>query len=197
MSLYLEFGYMFEDLCLQSLILNLLSIHFNMKCINQFWSLVVSTDGSFIFQSCHSYPGSVTVDAAWKTAKAFSIITFILAISVIVIHCISVCTINPERVSTHGWDSPLYLLTAFCQGMTLIIFSSNACHSDILSGLGEAGIGSVLFEESCRISTGAKLVISATSFWAAAGCTSFVAHKAEKEEIAEEEGMGLREPLTA
>lgn len=48
-------------------------------------------------------------------------------------------------------------------------------------------------KQPCRISVGAKLVISALCFWLAAGCSSFVAHKAEKEETVDP----LHEPLSA
>ena len=87
------------------------------------------------------------------------------------------------------------MAVALSQGLTLLLLDSNACHVDILDTLrNNGGIGdSITFEATCRISVGAKLVISALCFWLAAGCSSFVAHKAEKEEIVDP----LHEPLSA
>ena len=110
---------------------------------------------------------------------------------------------NLNKSSTSGWDvyGGLYLLVAICQGLTLLIFNSNACNNDVLNGLNTNGIGSLLFEDKCRMATGSKIVISATSFWVAAGFASIVTHFVEKKEIVDdggviEGGSDLTEPLT-
>jgi len=81
---------------------------------------------------------------------AFTIITIILSITVIIIRCISLCTINPVKHNTsQGWgETPLYLAVALSQGLTLLLLNSNACHVDILDTLrSNGGIGdSITFE---------------------------------------------------
>ena len=69
-----------------------------------------------------------------------------------------------------------------------MLLSSNACKSDVLLGLGGPALVNVTFEETCSISTGAKLVISATVFWFCAAVSSFFAHRAEITETLEEGG---------
>lgn len=132
------------------------------------------------------------------SARVFYVIGGILAIIVIVVQCISLCTINPMKVSARPWNTILYFLTALFQGLTLLILDSAACDSSVLQGLGDInGIGDIQFEETCRISTGARLIIAAVSFWAAAGCSSYVSNSAAKKEMEEVASTGLTEPLTA
>ena len=82
----------------------------------------------------------------------------------------------------------MYLLTSITQGLTLLLLSSNACNSNVLTGLGGPSLSNVSFEDTCSISTGAKLVISATVFWFSAAVASFFAHRAEKAEMSRGEG---------
>lgn len=157
----------------------------------------MSSNGDFILESCHSYPDTVELDGAWKAARAFDIITFILAIFSVIVVCLETCTTNPRTATTHAWSAPLLLLTALCEGLTLLMFSSKACSSDILLELGDVPLRNVSFGDTCSMSTAAKLTISSTVFWAAGGVTSFFAHRAEKAEIQEEAEYGLREPLNS
>jgi len=89
----------------------------------------------------------------------------------------------------------LYLLTAISQGLTLLLLNSNACKGETLVDIAGIAMQDYSFPETCSMATGAKLVVSATSFWGAAAVASFLAHKSEKEEIAEEVDADLREPL--
>ena len=73
----------------------------------------------------------------------------------------------------------MYLLVTICQGLVLLLLSSNACNSLVLKTLGVPGLNNFEFEETCGLATGANLVISATVFWFCAAVTSFMANKAE------------------
>ena len=55
----------------------------------------------------------------------------------LVVASISACaTSTGQAMLTHVWEAPAYILTAICQGLTLLLLSSNACNSDVLIGLG-------------------------------------------------------------
>lgn len=74
----------------------------------------------------------------------------------------------------------MYLLVTICQGLVLLLLSSNACNSLVLKTLGVPSLSNMEFEETCGLATGANLVISATVFWFCAALTSFMANKAER-----------------
>lgn len=166
----------------------------------QWWSTVISSSGTYVFESCHGYPDAVTIDDSWKSARAFSVIAFVLSIIMIVAACVSACatnTIDYDRghTRTQSWAAPVYLLLAISEGLTLLLLNSNACKNNIFRLL--ENLGGLTFPDTCSLATGGKLAISSTAFWAAAAVSSFLAHSAEKKEIAEEVGAGLRAPLTA
>lgn len=109
----------------------------NIRWYYQSWAFVASTSGSYVFESCHGYPDYTAIDATWKAARAFGIISFILGIVMLVVASISACaTSTGQAMLTHVWEAPAYILTAICQGLTLLLLSSNACNSDVLIGLG-------------------------------------------------------------
>jgi hypothetical protein len=55
----------------------------------------------------------------------------------LVVASISACaTSTGQAMLTHVWEAPAYILTGICQGLTLLLLSSNACNSDVLIGLG-------------------------------------------------------------
>ena len=112
---------------------------------------------------------------------------------------VSACATSAgQHMMTYRWEGPAFLFLAVCQGLSLLLLSSNACNSDVLIGLGGPATDILTFGETCEMSTGAKFVISATAFWAAAGVVSFMAHRTEKIEMAEGvEDTFLSEPLTA
>lgn len=82
----------------------------------------------------------------------------------------------------------MYLLLTICQGLVLLLLSSNACNSLVLKTLGVPSLRNIEFEETCGLATGANLVISATVFWFCAAVTSFMANRAERSEMAGGEG---------
>ena len=45
----------------------------------QSYTVATNFDGTFVFESCVGYPEYQDVDATWKTAQAFSIMTFIVS----------------------------------------------------------------------------------------------------------------------
>ena len=154
-------------------------------------SLKVSTDGVYIFKTCHSYPDIANIDPSWKAARAFDVLTIIFAIALIAMKCVEACCLDPDRAPAHKkFESPLLLLTALCQGLTLLLLSSNACTNNSL-----AHWGSAEFPETCEMATGAKCAISATVFWACAALTSFQERKAVEEERTAVEPVSLTEPL--
>jgi hypothetical protein len=79
--------------------------------------------------------------------------------------------------------APLFLLTAIFQGLTLLFLDSTVCKANpLLHDLG----GTIVWPDTCTISTGAKCYISATVFWIAAAFFSFKEQRALE---AESSGM--------
>lgn len=159
----------------------------------QFWSLVYSASGTFVFESCHGYPDSIELDSSWKAARAFSILAFISAIIVLIAACMSLCGSNPGK--SYVWEAPVYAMTAFFQGLTLLLLNSNACNGNTMVQSLDPSLSNVTFPDTCSMDTGAKLSISATVFFFASSVASFLAHKAEKAVMEEEVQADLREPL--
>ena len=169
--------------------------HSNNSWYYQFWSMVTSSSGTYIFESCHGYPDAVILDDSWKSARAFSVIAFVLSIIMIVSVFVEACSNNNDKAETHSWKAPVYLFLAICQGLTLLLLNSNACKSSEISILDD--LGRLTFPDTCSLATGGKLAISSAAFWAAAAVSSLLAHSAEKKEIAEDVDAGLRAPLNA
>mmetsp|Transcript_3986 Transcript_3986/g.6590 ORF Transcript_3986/g.6590 Transcript_3986/m.6590 type:complete len:249 (+) Transcript_3986:112-858(+) len=162
-----------------------------------FYTWVVQQSGSglglafYQYNTCNSYESYTPIDPTWKTAQAFAIITFIFGVFTLVVGCISSCITNcfsSENgfATTYGWQAPLCLFTALSQGLILLILASNACNSKVLIGLGGRQTWNATFDETCSLSTGANLCISALVFWFCAAVTSFMAHRFEQEEEGDE-----------
>lgn len=163
----------------------------------EFWSIVKSADGTFFLASCHGFPDYVELDATWKAARAFSVLTLISGL-VVFIFSYFPCAPNPDKPLTRGWMAPAYFLTAIFQGLMLLLLSSAACTNNVLvqnAPVEYWPMRDVAFPDTCSIATGAKLTISATVFWAAAGVASYMAHSAEVKAEGTELQASLTEPL--
>ena len=122
----------------------------------------------------------------------------------LVIASLSACSTGPGDLGlTRRFEAPAYFLTALCQGLVLLLLSSNACNSNVLADLRNPLSDRDEFGETCEMSTGAKFIISATAFWVGAAVMSVMTRKTEMKELEEAEstfGGGsndLTEPLTA
>lgn len=157
----------------------------------QSWATIFSSDGTFIVKTCQSYPDSATLDASWKAARAFCVLAFIFAIIVIIIKTCIACSSDPDKGYSGTSVAPLYLLTAVFQGLSLLFLNSNACKNNDL-----ASWSGIVWSNKCSIAAGAKCIISATVFWAAAALSSFQEEKVLKEEQNERvQPVSLTEPL--
>jgi len=161
----------------------------------RFFSVVYSVDGWFAFESCHGYPDYVTIDGSWMAARTFSILTFIFAMIVLIAACFSSCTTLHSGKLIFAWEAPLYLLTALCQGLTLLFLSSSVCKNNTFIQDLSNKYPHITFPDTCSLDTGAKLSISAMVFFFAASVSAFFAHKAEKEEREALGRSGLTERL--
>lgn len=159
----------------------------------QYWATIFTTDGTYIVRTCHLYPDGLEFDASWKAARAFSILAFIFAFIIMFLKCAVSCATDPRQAASGSGPivPPLYLVTSIFQGLTLLFLNSKACKDNALVEWGTA----VVFPDTCSISTGAKCIISATVFWAAAALASFGEQKALKEEQATNDHASLSEPL--
>jgi hypothetical protein len=143
---------------------------------------ITTTDGKFLVEICQAYPASVVIDGSWKAARAFSGLVFAFVWIIIAILLTQSC--YPARAG-YSWGKcmpPLYLLMAIFQGLTLLFLDSAVCKAETNPLL--SGSGSLSWQDTCTISSGAKYFISATVFWAAAAVSSFKEQKALEEELA-------------
>jgi len=157
-----------------------------------FYTWVLQQSGSdmgfsaYQYETCNSYESYTQIDPTWKTAQAFAIITFIFGLFSLISGCVSACATDCFRsdygFATRGWQASLYLFTAISQGLELLLLASNACNSKVLIGLGGKQTWNATFNDSCSLSTGANLCISALVFWFCAAVCSFVAHRFEQKE---------------
>jgi len=157
----------------------------------QFWATVITTDGSYIVKTCQEYPDTIELDGAWKAARAFTIITFVLVIILLIGKCCLMCN-NPLAEVQTKLDTPMYLLIALSQGLMLLLLSSNVCKSNPL-----VEFGNIEWQETCSLDTGAKCTTSALVFWALAAVTSYQEQRSLKEERANvgQPDVSLTEPL--
>ena len=69
--------------------------------------------------------------------------------------CVSgCCVVGPmdnKYALTHRWEAPTYLLITICQGLVLLLLSSNACNRKVLTGLGGPSLNNVTFDETCSL----------------------------------------------
>jgi len=165
----------------------------------QYWTAAASIDGTFIFESCHHYPSHtnsgepIAPDIQWKTARAFSILTFLFGISLFLYNIFLSCRAPTQRLFTSPLEGMGYLLASFCSGMTLILLDSQLCTDNVLmEGVKEA-YPDLDWTETCSISKGARSVITATVFYFLAGVASLQGYRMEVNE--ERDESGLSEPL--
>ena len=59
----------------------------------------------------------------------------------------------------------------------------------------EYGMSDITFPDTCSIGTGAKITISAMTFWAASAVASFMTRKAQLQAMEAEAQASLTEPL--
>lgn len=135
------------------------------------------------------------MDGAWKAARAFSVVAFVLGLLLLLSSLFSCC--DGFRTLAFGCEAPLYLLLSLSLGLTLLLLDSDACDDNALVKEVELRRENLEFPETCGISQGARLVISAMSFYLVAAVLSFMAHKEEEEEMKEAAEAGLNEPLNA
>ena len=108
---------------------------------------------------------------------------------------ISAC-VSPLR-KTSKWEAPAFFLAALFQGLSLLVLNSVLCNNNTLVAQLEeeaANLGnSLVFSDTCSISTGANCAIAAMIFWLVSAVTSRMSVVAEKRE--EDGSSAGTEPL--
>ena len=185
-SVCLEYGYILKLILINSNAFCVLCVILILQIpkyswLYQFWATVITTDGSYIVQTCQNYPDMLYLDGSWKAARAFSVIGFVLIIMLLIIKCCVICNSESDPVSAK-LDAPLYLLLSLSQGLMLLLLSSKVCKSNPL-----VEFGNVEWQETCSMDTGAKCTISAMVFWFVAAVTSSALQDAKRVEMEERE----------
>lgn len=155
-------------------------------------SAVVSSDGTFMFKSCHSYPDYVQMDSSWKAAKAFTVLTFIASLVIIICNSLAACWDFSEISADLKKEAATYVIIGIFQGLTLLFLNSNICKNNVMvKEATDPALSNLEFPDTCSMSTGAKLSIAATVLWFAAAFTAFLGHKTYKEEEKRAETMSI------
>lgn len=149
-------------------------------------------------EACHQYPDYIDLDSTWKAARVFSMLTLVFALFVVFLNMLQSCASDPAKTKTRWLEAPMLLLTALFQGLSLLLLSSSACSNNQmvheLSNV-ESPMRDIDFQDTCSISTGSKVFISATVFYFLSACHAYFGFKAEKKERELEIEAGLVEPL--
>ena len=164
----------------------------------QGWALAASEGDMFVMESCHQYPDYIDLDSTWKAARVFSILTLVFALLVVFLNTLHSCASDLEKTKTRWLEAPMLLLTTLCQGLSLLLLSSSACkNNQMVNELTnvESPLRDIDFQDTCSISTGSKVFISATVFYFLSACHAYFGFKAEKKERELEIEAGLVEPL--
>mmetsp|Transcript_18103 Transcript_18103/g.26895 ORF Transcript_18103/g.26895 Transcript_18103/m.26895 type:complete len:229 (+) Transcript_18103:103-789(+) len=150
----------------------------------------VTSNGIIASSTCSLYPPDQQVDSAWVAARVFNLIAIILGATVIIFDGCSGCiTTNPKKRLQGG--AVVYLIVAFCSGMSLILLNTNICSSNRNSTV--AALNNMDFS-SCVLSTGGKSAIASCVFWVVAAVLSALLHPSSRMRRARDDN-GLDEPL--
>jgi len=171
------------------------TIHFGVWSY-QFWTFATSVEGSAIFQTCHRYPSSISIDSYGKAARAFGTLALIVGGIFLFANLISAC-ISPSR-KTSRLEAPAFLLACFFQGMAFLVLRSSLCNDNALVAQFEQDVSilgkHIEFPDTCSLSVGGKCTIAAVVFWFVAALTSGMSVRSEKLEE-ENNAAAITEPL--
>eukprot|EP00536_Pseudo-nitzschia_multiseries_P012762 jgi/Psemu1/68451/estExt_Genemark1.C_5050032 len=135
---------------------------------------------AFVYSACRNYDYlekrlgfEYTLDATTKAVRAFSIITPLLGLLWIIGACCGLC----RSVSESRWKSLgfLFVFTAVCQGLTLMVQSSSICRNNPAVRYLEANEPDLAgtFPAECEWAGGFKLSIVAVVLWILAGACAY------------------------
>jgi hypothetical protein len=152
--------------------------HFNtflFSLLSQDWNYYATDDAIYYYKSCYSYSDSISMDAYWKTAEAFSIIAAVFGGVASFVSCISSFAGGCVGSKVLAF---IFMFTALCQGLCFLFLKSDACQNNpIVNQVPELNGASL----SCDLSWGANCTIAATVFWFVAGALMcYLSHQESK-----------------
>ena len=115
----------------------------------------VDTGDVWKVDTCAGYPDDVSIDAYWKSARAFSIIAPILGVLTAGLGCF-----KPELGKLLG---AVFILVTTCQGLVFLFFKSDVC-----DGTDNPVVDAVIspfIEEECELGPNGIMGIVATCLW--------------------------------
>eukprot|EP00549_Striatella_unipunctata_P017421 CAMPEP_0118714754 /NCGR_PEP_ID=MMETSP0800-20121206/26403_1 /TAXON_ID=210618 ORGANISM="Striatella unipunctata, Strain CCMP2910" /NCGR_SAMPLE_ID=MMETSP0800 /ASSEMBLY_ACC=CAM_ASM_000638 /LENGTH=194 /DNA_ID=CAMNT_0006620663 /DNA_START=258 /DNA_END=842 /DNA_ORIENTATION=- len=135
-----------------------LSIKFGIWQLTR-WSAAVEGGELEFSESCVQYPEEIGVDSTWQAARAFSILSPIVAFTCIVAAAVSICA----NLGKTGWNliGLGFLFAAFFQGLTFLILQSNLCSNDPILEDFESITGINLTINDCQLEWEAYACIAA------------------------------------
>jgi len=134
---------------------------------------------SILRESCDYYPSDIHVDNYWKAARIFSVTTFVIGGSILLLNVMMECL--SSRGKFYRPTGIGYLVSCLTQGLCLLLLNSDLCKNNQQIHSLEEDIGPALrFGDTCALSTGANCTIAATVFWFLAGVAFAKVHPREE-----------------
>ena len=117
-------------------------------------------------KNCIDWQHDPTIDSKWKTVKAFTIISAILGGFLTIPLWFTPCLAG--RISENTWRAVAIaftvVLTLF-QGLTFLIFKSNACNSNAAVNNIHESLNLLFYEEECDWDSGSTANVIAVICW--------------------------------
>lgn len=123
--------------------------------------------------SCVDFEFDVTMDSKWKTVRAFTIITALLG-GFLTIPLWFIPFFGLGRIAKSTWNSAALVfgvVLTFCQGLTFLIFQSNACNASAV--MFPTNFVSY-WEEECSWDSGSTANVIAVVGWLLTGMVMLI-----------------------
>mmetsp|Transcript_22324 Transcript_22324/g.46932 ORF Transcript_22324/g.46932 Transcript_22324/m.46932 type:complete len:249 (-) Transcript_22324:302-1048(-) len=145
--------------------------------------------GTVVLQTCNQYPSGTNIDAAWRSARAFSTMTLIIG-GIVTFFALLSGFLYPSSTSYKS-GGLAFLLCCLFQGLSLLLLDSNACNynemiDDLEKSFNDSNSIHLDFEETCSLGPGAKCAIASTVFWFVAGVAALKVEPPRRGEITQQ-----------
>jgi hypothetical protein len=142
--------------------------------LSQGWVYATTDDAIYYAKTCLSY-SDISIDAYWKTAEAFSIITAVFGGVACIASCMAPCGAGCVGSKVLAF---IFMFAALSQGLCFLFLKSDACQNNPIVTEGPQLDGATL---TCDLSWGANCTIAATVLWFMAGASMcYLGHQESK-----------------
>jgi len=139
----------------------------------------------YIGQQCFTYSDDIELDASWKSARAFAIISIILGTFITIILWFVPCMPDMFGGSVwKGFTGATLVLMPLVQGLTMLLLTSDVCTDNPVLNVLKL---SAFYNDDCSMSEGTYMSIVSTVSWFITGAMMAVYGAPEDEEAGRSE----------